>query len=84
MKLEFFKSKTGNWVCPAANDELIVANGSMTEKEITTALEQGEGRKVGTNLLIGFGTETISVTAKAVKGKAADEASKPEIEWEAV
>ena len=83
-KLEFFKGKKGNWICPAADGQLIVANGEMTEKEISNALEQGLGRQVGTNLLIGFGSETIEVTAKAVKGRKASEDSLPVIEYESV
>ena len=83
MEVLFFKGKKGNWICPAANGELIVANGEMTAKDLKTALEKGEGRKVGDNLLIGFaGSETITVDVKAVKGQDQAETSKPVITWE--
>jgi hypothetical protein len=88
MKLSFFKSKSGNWICPTvdANGEtrLIVANGDLTSKEVSTALEQGEGRLTesdrGKSLLIGFGSESMDVTAKAVKAQTATAAVEVEIE----
>jgi hypothetical protein len=86
--LSFFKSKSGNWICPTTDASgkktLIVANGDLSNKEIQTALEKGEGRLLdgdqGTSLLIGFGGETIEVSAKAVKAQTAAAAVEVEIE----
>lgn len=87
-KLSFFKSKSGNWICPtedaSGKKTLIVANGDLTSKEITIALEQGEGRLLegekGVSLLIGFGGETLDVAAKAIKAQTATAAVEVEIE----
>jgi hypothetical protein len=84
MKVEFFRGKSGNWICPAQDDQLIVANGTLTKEEVKTALENGEGKQVGKNLLIGFGSETLAVDVKTIKGKASAEADKPAITWEGV
>ena len=88
MTLSFFKSKTGNWICPTKDPDgstrLIVANGDMKEKEITNALQAGEGRltesEKGKSLLIGFGSETIEVSVKSVKAQTAAVAVEVEIE----
>jgi hypothetical protein len=89
MKLSFFKSKSGNWICPTKDPDgstrLIVANGDMTQKQIAAALEAGEGRLTesdkGKSLLLGFaGGETLDVTVKTVKGQTATAAVEVEIE----
>ena len=85
MTLQFFKGKKGNWICLCQNEEMIVANGELSEKEIISAINNGEGHKAGKNYLVGFGGgETLDINVKSLKLTATAEADKPVIEWEEV
>jgi len=93
MTLSFFKSKSGNWICPTKDPDgstrLIVANGDLTQKQIAAALEAGEGRLTesdkGKSLLLGFaGGETLEVTTTGSKIKAQSATSAVEVEIEEV
>jgi len=90
MELKFFKSNKGNWVLLCAGGDMITANGALTEKQVITALENGEGRTMPgrtpgtTNYIIGFGNETMTIKVKELKLAKEAEADLPAIDWATV